>query len=814
MFSNRSFLPLLAAAITAHCAVESSAQTPKAPSLTRSSIVSGQQRLAWTPYPATQEYRMMRSASVLGPFTNDASGSFSANVWLAPRNGPVSFYRLQAVPISTNSLLLANVLNRLAYGPTPDEIERVTAIGANAFIAEQLAPEAIQESLEIDTVSTDYGSGWQYFTTNGNGTSGARLLVYLNSPGDLYLDEIKLVLGTVPEAGTNIIRNGDFESPLSSSDFVMASTYSGRSAISTEVKHSGNSSLHVVGIASGTVNAAITQTLSPALVATNKYTLSYWFYPGTNAISSPTVQLSGTTISNTPYPLTLHTKLESNAATMEELRAWHVQHAVRSKRQLLEVMLQFLDNHFVTQYTKSNDYFGFYGENNIQGRTATNLEYRELERWRQALLNPACTFKDLLRISAESSAMIIYLDTVNSRGDGRNVANENYARELLELFTFGVDNGYDQNDIVETSKTFTGWTVALAAAGNESNPLGPRLANPVSSATNFTGLWAFTYNSTRHNTNSKSIFPLKTVPARFGSPYAGRSYQLSIPIRTGTNSLQDAYDVVNHLADQPFTQEFLSVKLCRLFVHDDFNLGYDFTDPNLSEEGKLVRQCMLAWENANPKGQIRPVLATIFNSDLFRGNGGSLQKVKTPLEYTVSAVRALRSAKPDGTYTAETDGILSSPMQRMGNMNLFDRFEPDGYPETAPGWISTGTLSERIRWMQAFLIQSTQNGHSDVGNSVTVSDPVALITNKLAATSRTNAPAVADYFLGILYPGEGKANLDAYRSSAITFLNSGDDGVTTSAFNTLSTTGNPSPYDTRVRGMVGMLMTLQRFHEQ
>jgi hypothetical protein len=101
---------------------------------------------------------------------------------------------------------------------------------------------------------------------------------------------------------------------------------------------------------------------------------------------------------------------------------------------------------------------------------------------------------------------------------------------------------------------------------------------------------------------------------------------------------------------------------------------------------------------------------------------------------------------------------------------------------------------------------------TDAGNSV--ADPVALIKLKLPATDWSNAGVVVDYFLSILYPGEGKANLDLYRTSAINFLNTLDNGVTPSAFSGLSMAGNPPPYDIRVRGMVAMLLTLQRFQEQ
>jgi hypothetical protein len=223
-----------------------------------------------------------------------------------------------------------------------------------------------------------------------------------------------------------------------------------------------------------------------------------------------------------------------------------------------------------------------------------------------------------------------------------------------------------------------------------------------------------------------------------------------------------------------------------------------------------VHQCMLAWENSTPKGNLRAVLNTIFSSELFRSHTAAAQKIKTPLEFVASSIRALRSINPDGTATASTDGqttSFSDPLSRMGNMLLFDRAAPDGYPENGPPWISAGTLVERIRFLQAFLNAGTGD---DAGNNIC--DPVALLKKKLPSGSWNNAGDVADYFLGLLYPGEGKGNLTLYRSAAVDFLNTADDGVTASAFTGQSNTG--TTYDTRVRGMVSMLMAFQRFQEQ
>jgi uncharacterized protein (DUF1800 family) len=715
---KHAFLKLLSVSFAAISQFTTFASDPP-PVLTNANVSGTQFNVNFAPYPAAQAYTFLSATNLSFPFLPDTNYSWAAydvttnyvtngpiittNIsaqyqWQNPNALPPHFSRLQVTPMSSNALLAAIALNRLAYGPTPDELERVltasNAIGAQGFIDEQLAPENTSET--VDTFPA-----------------------------------ITTIAAKFVEATTPIYTNG-----------------------------------------------------------------------------------------------------ASTNASIADLRAWHVMRGVGAKRQLLEILLQFLENHFVTQYSKSVNYFdGFGFDPTTATRVATQFEYLENERWRNALLNPNTTFYDLLKISAESPAMIIYLDTVLSKGNGSNVANENYARELMELFTMGVNNGYDQNDITVMSRCWTGWNVQKLAVANANNPQAPPLSGAVN--TNV-GVWAFKYRTNDHNITAKTIFPAKTVPARFGSPWAGRSYQISIPatFQADTNGIQEGYTVISNLATLPFTEEFLSVKLCRLFIHDNFAIGYDFTDPNLSPEGKLVQQCMLAWENGSPKGQIRQVLSTIFNSDLFRGNTAAMQKTKTPLEYTISAIRALRSSTNGtgnpGTFSADTDGYSISgfdrstvyPLNRMGSMLLFDRNDPNGYPEDAPGWISAGTLAERIRWIQTYCMPNNDTNKNDAitGGNKSVSDPIALLKYKLPlqnpSGSITNAGNVVDYLLSVIYPGEGTANLALYRSEALTFLNTADDGITSSPLNLLSQAGNPSPFETRIRGAVSMLLTFQRFEEQ
>ncbi|MBA4147500.1 MAG: DUF1800 family protein [Verrucomicrobia bacterium] len=652
--------------------------------------------------------------------------------WRATQTAPQSFYKIAVTPLSGDEALTATVLNRLAYGQTPDELERILT-GPNP-----IGPEAyIQEQLNFELLLEDVAGSHTNF-----GIIGPR-----------------------------------FAGPTDVVDYTFAQTY--------------------------------------------------------------------TTNTNTLVVTTNNVHSSTNAA-IADFRAWHVLRAVGAKRQLLEVLLQFWENHFVTQYSKSFTYFGrFYnGDSGVrENRLATQAEYLEIDRWRTALLNPQCTFYDLLKISVESPAMIIYLDTVDSRGDRSNVPNENYARELLELFTVGVDNGYDQNDLTLLSRAWTGWRVEIVDPANAFNPFAPRTTVNLPSATNnFTavsnlfGVWAFNYKSQFHYTNTPTtLFSNKFVPARFGPYYASKTYgtnsvpglySLTMPIRQGTNGIQDGYDVIRHLADLPFTQEYISVKLCRLFVHDEFTHGYDFADGTWTPEKELVWQCMAAWEAGSPKGQIRAVVSTIFNSPLFRSQEAAGQKVKTPLEFTVSAIRALRSSTNGtfsaGTFTADTEGYaLNTPLSRMGGMLLFDRGDPDGYPEGAPGWISAGTLNERIRFVQSLCIAPGQFGHSggqsgtgnDAGNST--SNPVELMKSRLLSDAdRRNATKVVNFFLGILYPGEGAGNLELYRQAGVQFLNTSDLGDP-SLFNvlTVSSVAN-NVYDNRVRGMVAMLMSMQRFQEQ
>ena len=716
--SRTSLLSLAALSFFALPAIADDYTDPPAPALGISALSNGQQRITFPAYPSMDVLRMLGKGSILEPWLEDLSGVFSNCAWTAA--GSNAFHRLEVTPLSSNAVLTATALNKLAYGPTPTLLDRLLqnsgANSASAWINEQLSPESIVE--------------------------GASL------------------------AHTNIL-----------------------------------------------------------------WIDSRFGTPTNYIISDPRIN-SG-----------------PGTASYQDIQAWLVLNAVFADRQLLEVLTQFIENHFVTYASKSTTFFlGFQFGGAYAQRGAGEFEWREVSRWRQVLMQTNGTFYDLLRISAESPAMIIYLDTVTSRGNPPNIPNENYSRELLELFTCGVDNGYDQSDITNMAPAWTGWTLDIVLPGNASNPFAPRSNVKIdptgpNAVTNLVGVWALNFKPNNHAPGAKRIFGGKTVPARFGPPYTTKLYgnnatpglyELNLPARSGTNGFADGCDIIQHLANLPFTQEFISVKLCRLFVHDDFHIGYDFTDGTTTPEEDLVRACMAAWEGSNPKGQLRPVLATIFSSALFRGQSANAHKVKTPLEFAASAVRATRQSANGtglhGTWTAATDGygITSSQgggqragndsvLMRMGGMSLFNREAPDGYPEAGIGWVSAGALAERVRFVNSLMKAVGQTGKNDNNNFLNnnVTDPVRLLQLRLpSGTDQRDAGKVADLFLGLLWPGEGRAGLDAYKMLAVEFLNTDDTGAP-SAFNLLTPSNVANqPYDTRVRGMVALLLSLQRFNEQ
>lgn len=571
---------------------------------------------------------------------------------------------------------------------------------------------------------------------------------------------------------------------------------------------------------------------------------------------------------------------QPGTCNFHDFKAWYAMHCVGARRQSLEVLLYWLENHMVSAWTTARQTFqGSYNGvgGQIQNNIPTKMEIEEHKAYRSAMMRTNITFRELLRLQHESQSMTVYLDTNDSVGNGNNVANENYGREIMELYAMGVDNGYDQGDITAISLAWTGWDVRKVDLANANNLFSYQQngAGADSVRSNSQGVYKLQFRNSRHGnsnlflwynrgsigaignnypngtvTNSTGVNGIKRVPIRFNGTAMTPSFDYR-DIAYGTNTAaanvgryglfiastqsgtdaqrtNKVYTIMDHMADLPFTQEFISVKLCRLLVHDGFEIGYDFSDGVVTPEEQLVWNCMLAWETNTPKGQIYKVIKTITDSSLFRSEASYRQKIRDPLEYTMAAVRALRVASngivAPHNYTADTLGYpivggntaqaTAYPLNRMGLFLIFDRDAPDGYPETGPTYVGASGLVERARWVNSVMYPTyNQNSDSITGGNFTKFDIQGVLDHFLSRQAIADGDQVVRLFLRLLFPGEGEINLDGYRRIGLSILNQTSTG-TASPWNPSTTLPLSDVNRERVQRMVGAFMSMPRFSEQ
>jgi len=286
-----------------------------------------------------------------------------------------------------------------------------------------------------------------------------------------------------------------------------------------------------------------------------------------------------------------------------------VTRAALSERQLYEVMVDFWTNHFNVFLGKGADRFLL-------------PDYIEHAIREHALGK----FADLLIATAESPAMLFYLDNWQSVASR---INENYARELLELHTLGVDGGYTQQDVINVARVFTGWSIARPQQGA-----------------------AFQFHPWAHDDGDK-VFMGVTYPAGHG--------------------MDEGIRLLRWLADHPATMHHIGHELCERFVNDEPPDG-------------CVDDAVAAWKRSG--GDIREVLRAIVRGPDFWAPANVRAKVKTPLEFVVSALRAV-GADPDTTPR------LPQAVARLGEP-LYMHVAPDGYPEKEANWVNSGALLNRM----------------------------------------------------------------------------------------------------------------------
>jgi uncharacterized protein (DUF1800 family) len=330
---------------------------------------------------------------------------------------------------------------------------------------------------------------------------------------------------------------------------------------------------------------------------------------------------------------------------VQELAAAKVLRAVESERQLQEVMTDFWFNHFNVAAQKN--------------QLKWLVSPYERETIRPRVLGK---FRDLLGAVARSPGMLIYLDNFQSTIDARyapagareDIAemedkmsaggknkgraklglNENYARELMELHTLGVDGGYTQTDVTELARVLTGWSLDR-----------PNKKNRVKD-------FEFKFKRRMHDPGAKVL--------------------LGVPIAwSGVDEGDKALDL---LARRPETARFIALKLCRRFVADE-------------PPADLVDRVAERFRASG--GDIRETLRALFADPAFSERRYFRSKVKTPLEFTASALRATRAELRDPLKIAKSIGGMGQP--------LYQCEPPTGWPDRAAPWVSAGALLARMR---------------------------------------------------------------------------------------------------------------------
>lgn len=384
--------------------------------------------------------------------------------------------------------------------------------------------------------------------------------------------------------------------------------------------------------------------------------------------------------------------------------------AVYSERQLQEVMVDFWQNHF-------NVYSG-------KGAVRWYIPSYERDVIRKNALG---NFRDLVVGTAQHPAMLFFLDNFqsvapNSRNAGgnnrplqngrlnarqrerikmrqgltdseldqrlkqmQNVAqnqrdrglNENYARELMELHTLGVDGGYTQKDIVEVARAFTGWTIAdprgyRRAAANE---ITGRQDRAISRLQRMAGVpddiesGEFYFNERTHDKDSKTVLGQKI----------------------SDGGMKDGLKVIDILVKHPSTAKFIARKLAVKFVNDN-------------PSDALVERIAKAFSKSN--GDIKTTLRAVFTDKEFFAAENYRAKIKTPFELAASSLRAIG---------ADTNGgpAMLAMLNKLGEVP-YGYQAPTGYPDTAEDWVNTGALLERLNFAVAVSSNRIPGTHVDL----------------------------------------------------------------------------------------------------
>ncbi len=325
--------------------------------------------------------------------------------------------------------------------------------------------------------------------------------------------------------------------------------------------------------------------------------------------------------------------------------------AAYTNNQFQEVMTDFWFNHFNVSLTKPQS-------------------ARFIPAYERDIIRPNVfgKFETLLLSTAKSTAMLTFLDNFSSvKADDEMVSskkpqkkakgiNENYAREVMELHTLGVDGGYTQSDVTQAARVLTGWTyyptLSDGGGGGMVNNL-EKIGAANMAKRGFMHDGDFLFVASRHDTGKKVVL---------GRDFSDGGYQ-------------EGVELLDMLAHHPSTAKFISKKLAARFVND-----------NPSQ--RLID--LMAKTFLEKKGDIKAVMITMVTAPEFWSSDALGEKTKSPFELAISAVRAL-DADVVQPYQ------LFSWINKMGQ-KIYYYQAPTGFPDRGQYWINTGALLNRMNF--------------------------------------------------------------------------------------------------------------------
>ncbi|HXP41286.1 MAG TPA: DUF1800 domain-containing protein [Candidatus Acidoferrales bacterium] len=575
-----------------------------------------------------------------------------------------------------------HALNRLTFGPRPGDVQRVMAIGVDKWIDLQLHPDKIDDSalnarlepfrtlrMNAKELAEDFPDG-QEINQVINGKSSMPSEAGLRMVYQVQIDRQQEKKERLQEAG----KNTNSASDLAGNVAVVTSPQSiaAQSANATADNSAGMkpapaakltpedepqarrreeqlyADLDVQQLTSLPADQRFKKVLSMSATAQLAIADSLRGGKGQEFLAVlPPRQKETLLAMNNPAGV-----VTGELAQAKLLRATY------SERQLEQVMTDFWFNHF-----------NVFMEKGVERLLVTGYE--------RDVIRPHALgkFEDLLVAAAKSPAMLFYLDNWLSVGPDSAQAmgiplhpssrryppprprpnqgkrpsglNENYGRELLELHTLSVSGGYSQRDVTEVAKVFTGWTIDKPYQGG-----------------------GFKFDPRMHEPGPKFVLGHRIKPKGEG----------------------EGLEVLHRLATSPQTAHFISLKLAERFVSDD-------PPPGLVD--RMTKTFL------KKKGDIREVLTVLFHSPEFWNDGAYRAKVKTPLEFVVSAVRATG---------AEVDDAL--PLIRQLNnmgMPLYGAQPPTGYSMKAETWVSSSALLNRMNFALTLTSDKMKAVKVDVG---------------------------------------------------------------------------------------------------